>query len=122
MRLGVRSGHGPDRVAGQRAARPGGGRLTSLIGSLRLGRPAPWLLEGGSQLCAVLVEDGKELQVGRRHGRVESLEATGVPVEVMEVSGTDHVGHGIPDDQVEEIFLHSPGWALRVVGSRGTDG
>jgi hypothetical protein len=41
----------------------------------------------------------------------ESLEAAGVPVEVMEVSGADHghVGHGIAADQVEEVFLHSLG-------------
>ncbi|MGY6021838.1 hypothetical protein [Streptomyces spinosirectus] len=52
----------------------------------------------------------------------ESPETAGVPVEVREVPGADHAWHGTPDEQVEEIFLHSLGRAPRVVSSRGTHG
>ncbi|MFG2793749.1 hypothetical protein [Streptomyces sp. NPDC048419] len=43
-------------------------------------------------------------------------------MELMEVPGAEHVWHGIPDEQVEKIFLHSLGWARRVVGSWRTHG
>lgn len=52
----------------------------------------------------------------------ESLEEAGVPADVMTVPGADHVWHGIPDEQVEEIFLRTLGWARRALSSRGTRG
>ncbi|NUP67998.1 MAG: alpha/beta hydrolase [Nonomuraea sp.] len=74
----------------------------------------PFLLAHGTQDSMVEIAHSLHL--------AESLAEAGVPVDVREVPGADHVWHGIPDEQVEEIFLHSLAWAQRLLDSRETDG
>ncbi|MET7683341.1 alpha/beta hydrolase [Streptomyces sp. NPDC005423] len=58
--------------------------------------------------------------VDAAHSRrlAERLTEAGVPTELRLLPGADHVWHGLPDDQLENIFADSLNWAHGVVGGR----
>ncbi|MFE0803373.1 alpha/beta hydrolase fold domain-containing protein [Streptomyces sp. NPDC058812] len=65
----------------------------------------------------LLVHGDEDTMVDCSHSRslASALEKAGSPVELRTVRGADHGWHGLPDDQVEEVFTRSLAFALRLV-------
>ncbi|WCN05312.1 alpha/beta hydrolase [Streptomyces sp. M92] len=64
----------------------------------------------------LLVHGDEDTMVDCSHSRslASALEKAGAPVELWTVQGADHGWHGLPDDQVEELFTRSLAFAHRL--------
>ncbi|MFE9399303.1 alpha/beta hydrolase [Streptomyces flavidovirens] len=88
------------------AAAPERARAASPLTHVHSGAP-PFLLVHGEQDTMVDCSHSRSLAA--------ALDGAQAPVELRTVPGADHGWHGLPDVQVEEIFLRTLAFARRIV-------
>lgn len=88
------------------AAAPERARVASPLARIHADAP-PFLLVHGDEDTMVDCSHSQAL--------ASALEKAGSPVELWTVQGADHGWHGLPDNQVEELFTRSLAFAHRLV-------